>query len=161
MKKLITMLIVLLLVTANAQAGSLQDRLGEVLGIEPEVVKMDAVVEAPSSNFTIWGLGQPTKVDNSGSEFSGRIGWETDDIEVGIQVDRIDHRESVGMYFIMLLEGDISTALGRAYTGFVLTDAGNGPIAGTVVNDVVVVEYRYLDAAQDRHTLYAGVRFPY
>jgi hypothetical protein len=157
-------LLTVLLVAANANAGSLQDRLAELIGIDSEAevaAPMGLAAGAESGNIVLWGLGQPTRVDNSGSEFSGRLGWETDDIEVGIQVDRIDHRESIGMYFIMLLEGDISSALGRAYTGFVVNDAGNGPIAGTVVNDFLAVEYRYLDAAQDRHTLYAGLRYPF
>jgi hypothetical protein len=156
------MLIVLLVAAGNVSAGSLQDRLwARLTGIEPEPAVDTIGLSDEAGKITVWGLGQPTKVDNSGSEFTGRLGWETDDIEVGIQVDRIDHRESVGMYFIMLLEGDISSALGRAYTGFVVNDAGNGPIAGTVVNDFVVLEYRYLDGAQDRHTLHAGLRIAF
>jgi hypothetical protein len=170
MKKLATILIVLL-VAANASAGSLQDRLAGLLGMEPEPATR-GLMAAPSksaSNFTAWLLGTPTEMDNPDAEISLRLGWLSDGVEIGAQFDAIgihgENDESYGVYVIMHL--DAEGILGTTYFGYAagIQDVRSyGPIAGTIL-DGIAIEYRYRDFskdnplgnATDRHQVYVGL----
>ena len=169
MKKYMVMLLVLL-VAGNVHAG-LTDKIGELLGIEPEsTVAAPMGIGSPEEvpqEIAVWLLGTPTELDNPDAELSGRLGWRNDDTEFGAQVDVIglhgDNHGSVGVYGLLWL--------GETYAGYVASiDEENrsfGPVAGTVIGGVVL-EYRYrdfddspLDNAKDRHQVYAGLRIAF
>jgi hypothetical protein len=165
MKKLLTTVIVLL-VAANAHAGSLQDRLAGLVGIE--TVTQESI--ASEANFTAWLLGTPTELDNPDAEISARLGWLNDDLEFGAQFDSIgihgDDNEAFGVYAIMHIATD--GILGTSYIGYAAGIDKNryyGPVAGSILKGVVV-EYRYRDFdeesplgnATDRHQVYVGVQ---
>jgi hypothetical protein len=184
MRKLATIIVLCLLVAGNAHAGSLQDRLAGLLGIEPEPVSrsalsMDAapsrtlaVDAAPSrvaSNFTAWLLGTPTEMDNPDAEISLRAGWLNDDLEIGVQFDAIgvhgENDEAFGVYVIMHIDAD--GVLGTTYFGYaagIQNIRSYGPLVGTIL-DGIAIEYRYRDFspdsplgnATDRHQVYVGL----
>ena len=175
MKKWMLALVIALLVAGNVHAGSLQDRLAGLLGIEPTVeekaermlAKAD-IVDEPQ--LTFWLLGTPTELDNPDAEISGRVGWLADDLELGAQFDAIgvhgENDETFGIYAIMHIAS--RGILDTTYVGYAASiideNRSYGPIAGTII-DNIVVEYRYRDFsgesplgnADDRHQVYAGI----
>ena len=173
MKRLLVTLIVLL-VAGNVHAGSLQDRLAGLLGMEPAperaaTIGPDTVAEAEAeSKFTFWLLGTPTELDNQDAEISARLGWFTDDVEFGVQFDAVgihgENDEAFGAYVLMHITGALeSTYIGYA-AGVSDQNRAFGPIVGTIIGGVAV-EYRYRDFsgesplgnATDRHQVFAGL----
>ena len=168
---LVTIVACVLLMTATSEAGSLQDRLFGVLGIEPAATTeiRGAALSESESAITAWLLGTPTEMDNPDAEISLRLGWLSDDVEFGAQFDAIgihgENDESFGVYAIMHL--DAEGILGSTYFGYAagIQDVRSyGPIIGTILEGIAV-EYRYRDFssdsplgnATDRHQVYVGL----
>lgn len=174
MKKALLTIVIMSLVAANTNAGSLQDRLAAMIGIEPSPQLESLEPQAADSALTFWLMGTPTELDNPDAEFSARLGWATDGIELGCQFDAIgihgENDETFGIYALLHLEGDITSVIGRAYTGYAASiiseNRSYGPIAGTIFSDFMVLEYRYrsfsgdspLSNTHDEHQVYAGLR---
>jgi hypothetical protein len=168
--KTVWIMVIVLLVAANAHAGSLQDRVfGDLLGIEPTAESI--AEEASPSKFTFWLLGTPTDLDNPDAEISARAGWLNDDLEIGVQFDAVgvhgDNDEAFGIFCIMHVAGVLeSTYVG--YAAGIQDIRSYGPIFGTILGNAIV-EYRYRDFssesplgnATDRHQMYAGFMFRY
>jgi len=170
MKKALLALFVVLLVAVPAQAGSLQDRLAGILGIEVDESRMFADAPKANAQLTAWLLGTPTELDNPDAEISARVGWLDDDVEFGAQFDAVgvhgENDETFGIYAIMHLATD--GILGSTYFGYAASiideNRSYGPIAGTILGNVVV-EYRYrqfsgespLGNTEDAHQVYAGI----
>lgn len=159
------------LVATPAHAG-LGDYLGNLLGIESAPAPFEAMaatVEPVPQHLALWLLGTPTELDNPDAEFSARLNWRNDDTEFGVQFDAIgvhgENDESFGLNGILWL----TDTEYMGYAGSIMSEnISYGPFAGTVLAGVVL-EYRYrdyagdspLDNADDRHQVYAGVRFKF
>ena len=169
MRKVILTMLLVLLVAVPVQAGSLQDTLAGLLGIEVDESKMMAEAPEADSQLTLWLLGAP-EPDNPDVDISARVGWLADDLEFGLQADAQglhgDNAEVFGAYALMHVstEGILGTTYVGYHAGIDEDYRRFGPIAGTIL-DNIVVEYRYsdfsgdspLDNANDRHQVYAGI----
>lgn len=166
MKKTLVTLALVLLLAANAHAGSLQDRLFGLIGIEPapETEALGLASEDTGGHFTFWGLTTPANVGDVSVGLSGRVGFEQDGWETGLQIDaegfRGPNKEQWSIYSLMHYEGDIASVLGRPYAGgfFGIMEGEQtyGPVVGTIYSDIWVAEYRH-DAARQEDLFYTGL----
>jgi hypothetical protein len=161
------MMLIVLFVTATSEAGTLQGKLGELLGLDkPESglesldapktsAKAESITDPSMVSICLW-LAGTTEFDSPDNDFLGRVGVQLADVELGWESTWMGvHGDQVhGVYALMHLVGEAGI-LGQPYVGYHATiidaeDGGfYGPILGTryvlTKNMDTVVEGWYRD----------------